>query len=162
MKIYDYYDEYALSSTLFTIISIICILALAFQIVCLIKSFYKAYTSKEALLLLCSIVITLVLTLFISCKAICLIKFDIACKTDNYESVDGQMQIISVERDDYRDVQQYDITFSVNGIVFDHINSFSEVQKEQFSQADGKRVKVSYAYVGNKLVIYQIVTYIDG
>ena len=89
--------------------------------------------------------------LFLSFHAFNWIKFDVTCITGRYESVVGQSKVISVERDDYYDNEPQDITFSVNGIVLDNVvNSYSQIQKEQFCQADGKETEVQYAYFGRE------------
>ena len=160
MKIYDYNDDYSLISIVFVILSIICIILLAWLVIQLVKSFGKVH-KIVILLLSCSIVITLVPTIYMSYQAFNFIKFDVTCKTGSYESVVGRLQVDSIERADYRDVELYKITFSVNGVIFDNINSFSKIQKEQLCQAEGEEVKVCYSYVKNELIVYQILSYID-
>ena len=67
----------------------------------------------------------------------------------------GQLEVLSVERNDYRDEELYDISFKVGSVeLCDTVNSYSRTQMEAITKSTD--VTVEYGYIGDDLVIVGI------
>jgi len=63
--------------------------------------------------------------------------------------------VLSVERNDYRDEELYDISFKVGSVeLCDAVNSYSRTQMEAITKSTD--VTVEYGYIGDELVIVGI------
>ncbi|MBE6788052.1 MAG: hypothetical protein E7539_00105 [Ruminococcaceae bacterium] len=157
MKIYDYYDDSSYLSQIFLIITVVCAIIIFYLIINTIKTVKGNGVGIQTAVHLLPIVIVTVLLFFVSRYTYNLVKFDSICKNQKYETVTGNMKLISVERNDYRDTEEYDIAFSVDGVILDNIvNKFSKEQKEKLLSVESKTITVHYSYIANELAIYQI------
>jgi len=157
MKVYDYHENNLLSTILFVLITIVCLTVLAFLVINSIKAIKKRGFCKDTILLLGAVTVVLILTCFLSYQTFTLVKFDVICASGDYEFVSGSLEIVSITQNDYRDVEQYDIEFIVDGTHFKNTNSFSAEQKELISSNLEKDVEVRFSFIGKELVIYQII-----
>lgn len=157
MKIYDYYNDNLYLSTIFFILTVVCIIVVIYLAINAIKSVKRNGVSIQTAIYLLPIIVVTVLLFFVSRYTFNLMKFDLICKNQKYETVTGDMKIISIERNDYRDTEEYDIVFSVDGVILDNlVNTFSKEQKEKLLSAESKNITVFYSYIANELAIYQI------
>lgn len=156
MTIYDYYKNNSFSSTFFLIATVVCLIVLVYQVILAIKMLNNSFKKLEFLLLIFTLILTLVITLFVTFQTYCLIKFDLDFKNKNYETVTGNLNIITIERNDYRDSEGYDITFSVNEHHFDKMNTFSAGEKKNLLESNSNIVTVYYGYIKKQVVIYRI------
>lgn len=157
MKIYDYYNDNLYLSAIFFILTVVCIIVVIYLAINAIKSVKRNGVSIQTAIYLLPIIVVTVLLFFVSRYTFNLMKFDLICKNQKYETVTGDMKIISIERNDYRDTEGYDIVFSVDGVILDNlVNTFSKEQKEKLLSAESKNITVFYSYIANELAIYQI------
>lgn len=81
-------------------------------------------------------------------------KFYLAYYMCDVAEIEGQVQILAVERTDGRDRELYSIIFTVDNMVFDTSNAYSPEEKAYF--IEGSHFRVQYGYIGKHLMIYKI------
>ena len=115
--LYDYYYDGSLVSVFFSILTVVCLFAL----ICLIKYAVKNIKiygfNLPNILWMCAVAVVLTVTVSCSFNAYRLLKFDIMYSNHRYETVAGTLRVIEIERDDYRDAEQYDIIFTVDDVL---------------------------------------------
>ncbi len=157
MIIYDYSEDILLSTIIFALMTIICLVTLLFLVIHSVRAIKRNGVTSGLLVPLVAIIVVSVLLVFLSYRTFTLVKFSSACASGNYESVSGSIEIVSCKKNDYRDTELYDIEFTVNGLYFKNTNSFSLEQKTQLTTNFDKNIEVRYSYIGKELMIYQIV-----
>lgn len=158
MVLYDYSKESSLNSIIFITISVICIICLTILTVFFIRTYMKRGWSEHSVILSIAVVISLIISIFLSNQALVLTKYNVLCTQGNYKTAFGTLDNLLVLRNDYRDEELYTIEFTVNDVEFKNlVNSFSIEQCNQFTSFDGN-VEVRYSYIKGEIVIYQIVT----
>ncbi len=86
-----------------------------------------------------------------------IVDFVIKGSRGNYEEVQGTIENMVQLRSDYRGTELYDLSFTVDGVVFrDMMNSF-EHEDAQLLRND-LEIIVQYGYVNGQLTIYRIYT----
>ena len=114
--------------------------------------------SEHSVILSIAVVVSLIISIFLSNQAFVLTKYNVLCTQGNYKTAFGTLDNLLVLRNDYRDEELYTIEFTVNDVEFKNlVNSFSIEQCNQFTSFDGN-VEVRYSYIKGEIVIYQIVT----
>ena len=158
MVLYDYSKESSLNSIIFITISVICIICLAILTVSSIRTYMKRGWSEHSVILSIAVVVSLIISIFLSNQAFVLTKYNVLCTQENYKTAFGTLDNLRVLRNDYRDEELYTIEFTVNDVEFKNlVNSFSIEQCNQFTSFNGN-VEVRYSYIKGEIVIYQIVT----
>ena len=158
MVLYDYSKESSLNSIIFITISVICIICLAILTVFSIRTYMKRGWSEHSVILSIAVVVSLIISIFLSNQAVVLTKYNVLCTQGNYKTAFGTLDNLLVLRNDYRDEELYTIEFTVNDVEFKNlVNSFSIEQCNQFTSFNGN-VEVRYSYIKGEIVIYQIVT----
>ena len=158
MVLYDYSKESSLNSIIFITISVICIICLAILTVFFIRTYMKRGWSEHSVILSIAVVVSLIISIFLSNQALVLTKYNVLCTQGNYKTAFGTLDNLLVLRNDYRDEELYTIEFTVNDVEFKNlVNSFSIEQCNQFTSFNGN-VEVRYSYIKGEIVIYQIVT----
>ena len=158
MVLYDYSKESSLNSIIFITISVICIICLTILTVFFIRTYMKRGWSEHSVILSIAVIISLIISIFLSNQALVLTKYNVLCTQGNYKTAFGTLDNLLVLRNDYRDEELYTIEFTVNDVEFKNlVNSFSIEQCNQFTSFDGN-VEVRYSYIKGEIVIYQIVT----
>ena len=158
MVLYDYSKESSLNSIIFITISVICIICLAILTVFSIRTYMKRGWSEHSVILSIAVVVSLIISIFLSNQAFVLTKYNVLCTQGNYKTAFGTLDNLLVLRNDYRDEELYTIEFTVNDVEFKNlVNSFSIEQCNQFTSLNGN-VEVRYSYIKGEIVIYQIVT----
>ena len=155
--LYDYYYDGSFVSVFFSILTVVCLFALICLIKYSVKNIKKYGFNLPNILWMCAVAVVLTVTVSCSFNAYRLFKFDIMYSNHRYETVAGTLRIIEIERDDYRDAEQYDVIFTVDDVLFDNTNSFTKEQKDQLVERDNKTIMVHYNYVGKKPMIYEII-----
>jgi len=157
MVLYDYSKESSLNSIIFITISVICIICLAILTVFSIRTYMKRGWSEHSVILSIAVVVSLIISIFLSNQAFVLTKYNVLCTQGNYKTAFGTLDNLLVLRNDYRDEELYTIEFTVNDVEFKNlVNSFSIEQCNQFTSFNGN-VEVRYSYIKGEIVIYQIV-----
>ena len=158
MVLYDYSKESSLNSIIFITISVICIICLAILTAFAIRTYMKKGWSEHSVILSIAVVVSLIISIFLSNQAFVLTKYNVLCTQGNYKTAFGTLDNLLVLRNDYRDEELYTIEFTVNDVEFKNlVNSFSIEQCNQFTSFNGN-VEVRYSYIKGEIVIYQIVT----
>ena len=158
MVLYDYSKESSLNSIIFITISVICIICLAILTVFSIRTYMKRGWSEHFVILSIAVVVSLIISIFLSNQAFVLTKYNVLCTQGNYKTAFGTLDNLLVLQNDYRDEELYTIEFTVNDVEFKNlVNSFSIEQCNQFTSFNGN-VEVRYSYIKGEIVIYQIVT----
>ena len=158
MVLYDYSKESSLNSIIFITISVICIICLTILTVFSIRTYMKRGWSEHSVILSIAVVVSLIISIFLSNQAFVLTKYNVLCTQGNYKTAFGTLDNLLVLRNDYRDEELYTIEFTVNDVEFKNlVNSFSIEQCNQFTSFNGN-VEVRYSYIKGEIVIYQIVT----
>ena len=158
MVLYDYSKEASLNSIIFITISVICIICLAILTVFSIRTYVKRGWSEHSVILSIAVVVSLIISIFLSNQAFVLTKYNVLCTQGNYKTAFGTLDNLLVLRNDYRDEELYTIEFTVNDVEFKNlVNSFSIEQCNKFTSFNGN-VEVRYSYIKGEIVIYQIVT----
>ena len=158
MVLYDYSKESSLNSIVFITISVICIICLAILTVFSIRTYMKRGWSEHSVILSIAVVVSLIISIFLSNQAFVLTKYNVLCTQGNYKTAFGTLDNLLVLQNDYRDEELYTIEFTVNDVEFKNlVNSFSIEQCNQFTSFNGN-VEVRYSYIKGEIVIYQIVT----
>lgn len=158
MVLYDYSKESSLNSIIFITISVICIICLAILTVFSIRTYMKRGWSEHSVILSIAVVVSLIISIFLSNQAFVLTKYNVLCTQGNYKTAFGTLDNLLVLQNDYRDEELYTIEFTVNDVEFKNlVNSFSIEQCNQFTSFNGN-VEVRYSYIKGEIVIYQIVT----
>ena len=161
MVVYDYSKESSLNSLVFCAISLICILCLIFLMVLAVRTYMKKGCGEHFIILILAAVASLILSVFLSHHAFVLSKYNAICVHGNYETTTGEIEIIAISQNDYRDEELYSIDFVVNGVAFNNlVNSFSKEQKEILTSIE-RQVEIRYSYLKGEMVIYQIVAYTE-
>ena len=158
MVLYDYSKESSLNSIIFITISVICIICLAILTVFSIRTYMKRGWSEHSVILSIAVVVSLIISIFLSNQAFVLTKYNVLCTQGNYKTAFGTLDNLLVLRNDYRDEELYTIEFTVNDVEFKNlVNSFSIEQCHQFTSFNGN-VEVRYSSIKGEIAIYQIVT----
>ncbi len=161
MKIYDFYNDNSMATVIFVAATITCLVVLSSLIIYFIKTIKKGVDVFPILLLAIGFIIVLVLICYLSYYSFMLVKFNIICVKGDYEMVTGPAEIVKIERNDYRDSELYNIEFVVDKIQFKTVNSYSVEEKELIVSNLDKDIQVLYSYIGNELIIYQIIICLD-
>ena len=152
--IYDFYREYS-----FVIAVVLCLILIWFAlIVCFtVRGILQIKNGKG------KAVAELVLPAFLPLIIVAVITVAFAsfgAKTVAFfrsekQVASGQLEVLSVERNDYRDEELYDISFKVGSVeLCDAVNSYSRAQMEAITKSTD--VIVEYGYIGDELVIVGI------
>ena len=161
MILYDYSKESLLSSIVFSIISLICIICLAVFITLGVRTYVKNGWDHRLVKLSLAIVVSVVLSVFLLDQTFKMINRNAIYSSGKYETIVGPIEIGSITRRDYRDEELYSIDFVVAGVHFQNlVNSFSVEKKNELTKSDTD-VEIRYSYVEEEMIIYQIVACIE-
>ncbi len=86
-----------------------------------------------------------------------IVDFVIKGSRGNYEEVQGTIDNMVQLRNDYRDTELYDLSFTVDGAVFRNMMNSFEPKDAQLLRND-LEIIVQYGYVNGQLTIYRIYT----
>ena len=160
MELYNFEKTYFWCAAVLLLIAITLLVLSIYQVVLLIKTLRvnAAKISVQEIIPRSILLVVLIgFTIVFSIHLTMLIPMCGRILTKNYTTTTGAITNIHVVRNDYRDNEEYDLSFTIGETTFENaMNTFTKEQVENISSKEHQIVTINYAYVNNTLVIYAI------
>lgn len=160
MLIYDFTKNLLQISVFMCLIALVCIVCLI-QLIVWTKNAFKNKEIVQIVALLLAIIILIPIIFGASFYAFITTRGVFTYYSGNYKFVSGQLEILTIERNDSRYEELYYMSFTIGDVLFENaVNGFSKKLKDTLSAID-KNVEIRYSYLNRKVMIYQIFVLTD-
>lgn len=159
--IYNFYKEIGyIGIIIYLILSLLFISLTVWQLIIFVKTFMKQTCSNakvELFIRIAIFILTLILSVSFIMSSFKLTKMYYLYSFNKCSIITGDFSLINVIRDDYRDNEEYEISFNIGNIQFSktNINCSSELLNE-LTKLEGSEVTVFYTKTKSGYFIHSI------